>query len=171
MKIIDVNGNERECTKAVPDPKFPGYMKVNYKSKTRKDHSHTEWYPIIEFVKNNPQLKKLAKDSAIPPQEILGVVSRGGKDFLRDKKQNLVGDAYVGMPLWISRGKGEGQVRKVMSNSHDTIYIGKDWKEIPDKTSQYVVSYNIVKNPKPMGNQLPWVETDKNLKKLKKTKK
>ena len=43
MKIIDVNGNERECVSATPDKGFPGYMKLEFKSKIRKGYQHSEW--------------------------------------------------------------------------------------------------------------------------------
>ena len=37
MKIIDINGEERDCVKVYPDPKFAGYMKVEFASKTALD--------------------------------------------------------------------------------------------------------------------------------------
>ncbi len=154
MKIIDVNGNERECVSATPDKGFPGYMKIEFKSKIRKDYHHSEWYPVNEFVKNNPKLAHLAKGAPKPPKEDLGVVTSASKTSLTDKKKKWKTNNFAGYPLWISRGKGEAQTRKIISNTKNTLTINQPWKVIPDKTSQYVISFN-VHNPQVMGATLP----------------
>jgi len=154
MRITDINGNERECVRISPDKNWPGYMKIEYLSKLRKDYQHAEWYPVKDFIKNNPQLKHLATAAPKPTPEILGIVSRAGKFTLADKTKNWKKNCFTGSPIWISRGKGEAQVRKVVSNSKNTITINRQWETIPNKTSQYIVSYNI-HDPKIFGNTLP----------------
>lgn len=64
---------------------------------------------------------------------------------------------------WISRGKGEGQIRTILKNNHNTLIINKEWEIIPDITSQYVISHN-VHNPKILGNTLPQYEIPKGIK-------
>lgn len=159
MNIVDVNGNLRECVSAAPDPDFPGFMKIEYKSKNRKGYTHFEWYPIIDFVKNNPKLSKLAHGAKPSPREDLGVVSKAGKDFIEDITKNWPKNIYMGTPVWISRGKGEGELMKVVRNNKNRLYINKPWKVLPDKSSQYVVSHNVNKNIKAVGNNLPGIET------------
>jgi hypothetical protein len=159
MKITDVNGNLRDCISIVPDPAFPGFMKIEYESKNRPGYTHSEWYPIIDFLKNNPKLLKLVKGAKQSFSEDLGVVTRAGKEFIQDISKNWLKDIFVGTPVWISRGKGEGEQRKVIKNNKNKLYLDKPWLIIPDKSSQYVVSFNIRQDIKPAGNTLPGIET------------
>jgi hypothetical protein len=154
MKIIDVNGNERECVNATPDKNFPGYMKIEFKSKIRKGYHHSEWYEIDQFVKNNPQLSHLAKGAPQMPKEDLGSVTSATKTSLTDKKKKWKVNEFAGNHLWISRGKGEAQTRRIISNTKNTLKIDRPWREIPDQSSQYVISIN-VHEPKVMGATLP----------------
>jgi len=157
MKIIDINGEERDCLSVAPDPKFAGYIKVDFASKNRQGYTHSEWYPIADFVKNNPSLKHLTQKAVKLVNDDLGVVTSAKKNSLTDKSKNWQKNDYAGFPLWISRGKGEGQTRTVVSNTQNTLYIDKPWKDVPNSTSQYVLSYN-VHNPQVRGNTLPTAE-------------
>ncbi len=150
MKIVDLNGNERDCVKAYLDKDYLGYMRVEFKTAVR---SHHEWYPIDEFIKNNPKLKQLAGGAPRTTEETLGIVTASTPTKLTDTKQKWEVNSYIGFPVWISRGLGEGQVRIVVSNTKNTIEVDKKWNILPNKTSQYVLSYNI-HNPKPIGNIL-----------------
>jgi hypothetical protein len=167
MKIIDINGKERECFKVFPDSKFAGFMKIEYTSKTRKGYAHSEWYPIKDFIKNNPTLKNLTTGAPKVAEDTLGRVSKADKTILTDKSQNWKENCYLGFPVWISRGKGEGQTRTIVSNTHNTITINKKWEIIPDKSSQYVISHN-VHDPQIIGNTLG---LDKKIKRVKKVSK
>lgn len=149
MKIIDLNGKEKECEKAYPDPDWPGYMRVEYKNPRRSYHV---WYPIEEFKKNNPNLEGLVKDAYIPPPEITGIVSSSTDITLTDKTQSWVINTYAGFPVWISKGQGEGQVRTVLSNTYDTLVIDKKWDTKLNKFSQYVLSRNIHEQMRATGN-------------------
>lgn len=157
MKIIDINGIKRECVSVVPDKAFPGFMKVEYKSKIRKDYTHSEWYPIADFVKNNPRLAHLAKGAPKPPKEDLGIVSKATTNSLYDKTKKWRKNIFAGYPLWISRGKGEGQTRTILSNDARRLTIDKNWDVIPDRSSQYVISFNI-HDPQVLGNILPGMD-------------
>ena len=173
MQIIDINGNARECTSAVPDSDFPGYMKVIYVSKNRKGYTHSEWYPITDFVKNNPKLSELSLGAKSLAKEDLGAVTRATENTLTDLIKDWPKDIYIGTPVWISRGKGEGQQRVVVSNEKNKLTIDKNWDAIPDSTSQYVISFNVNKDIKAVGNTLPGIETrqvmDNLIKKAKKS--
>ena len=157
MTITDINGSVRECLSISPDKDWPGYMKIEYQSKIRKDYKHSEWYPVGDFIKNNPKLKHLATTAIKPTPEVLGVVSKAGKYSLTDKNKKWDENCFTGSPIWISRGKGEAQVRKVVGNTKNTINIDKKWEIIPNKTSQYIISNNI-HNPQILGNTLPGIE-------------
>ena len=151
MRIIDLNGTERDCVSAYPDKEWPGYMRVEFKTEVR---SHHVWYPIDEFVKNNPNLAGLTKNAPPTVKETVGVVSASTKNTLTDKKQQWKEDIYKDFPVWISRGLGEGQIRTVISNTKSSVTVDKKWDVNPDKTSQYVLSHNI-HNPQVFGNTLP----------------
>lgn len=147
MKIIDINGSEREAKEVFPDPNYPGFMKVVFRR-------HHEWYSIQEFLEFNPDKKNLTQAAVAVPEEIVGVVTSSGKDFLKDTGQKFEENVYQGYFVWISRGKGEAQKRAVVKNNHNTLYIDKPWDTRPNKTSQYVISRN-VQDVRAFGNSLP----------------
>jgi hypothetical protein len=147
MKIVDINGTEREAKSVAPDPKFPGYMKVEFRR-------HHEWYTIKEFLQFNPKLDHLTQGAAEPPQDVVGYVTKAGPDFIIDEKAALKPRAHLGMEIWISRGKGESQQRNVVKNTKTRITVDKPWDPVPDQSSQFVISQSIMDVPA-MGNTLP----------------
>lgn len=147
MKIIDINGAERNCQNAYPDPSYPGYIKVEFRS-------HHEWFTIKEFLAANPSLSNLTQDTPAIPDEDLGVVTSSSQDSLKDSGKNWKVNDYLGFTLWISRGKGESQTRIVTKNSHNTLYIDRPWDIKPNKTSQYVLTHE-VHDSVVHGNALP----------------
>ncbi|MDP2585483.1 MAG: hypothetical protein Q8P29_01230 [Candidatus Levybacteria bacterium] len=150
MIIIDINGNERKCAKAYPDPSYPGFIKVEYVTPRR---SYNEWYPINDFLAKNPNLADLIKEIKPEAPEINGIATSTTKTSLTDKTQKWKRNAYAGFPVWIARGQGEGQVRTVTSNTKDTLVIDKNWETKPNKFSEYVLSRNIHKHMTATGNQ------------------
>lgn len=162
MLISDINGQKRECVAIFADKKFPGFLKIKYISRYRQGHMYYEWYRKDEFIKNNPHLAHLAKNVA-SWQEDLGVVSKADKKSLTDKTKNWRENIFAGYPVWIARGKGEGQIRTILKNSHNTLYLDTAWNILPNKTSQYVISNNI-HNPQVMGNVLPQYNIPKGIK-------
>ncbi len=158
MKIVDINGNLRECVRVYLDDKWPGFVSIDFESKLRTGYKHTEYYPVEDFRKNNPDLEYLVKDVAREANEVAGVVSSSDNASLTDKTQKWQENIYAGFPVWISRGRGEGQTRTVLSNSKDTIIIDKAWDVKPNKFSQYVLSRNIKDNMPAAGNILPQEE-------------
>lgn len=153
MEIIDINGNKREYIRAELDGKWPGFVRVDFESKNRAGYQHSEWYPVAEFLKNNPKLASSIKNAPPSPNDDLGVVSSSKKQSLTDKNKKWTKDAYAGFPVWISRGKGEGQTRTIIANTANTVTVNSPWDVIPNKTSQYVISFNI-NAPKVFGNSL-----------------
>lgn len=162
MKIIDINGNERECLKVTSDPAYPGFVKVDFIPRFRKGDIFNEWYPIDLFLAKNPAFKKAFAKTEV--KEDLGVVSYASSLTLVDRSKKWEANIFKDITVWISRGKGEGQTRKIVSNSEDTIIIDKPWETTPDKTSQYVISNN-VNNPQILGNTLPEAKEEKRKKK------
>ena len=158
MLITDINGTKRECAAAYPDKDYPGYIKVEYQTKFR---NYTEWYPIEEFKSRNPDLLYLVEGVREEAKDVTGVASRSTDTTLTDGKQKWEKNIYAGFPLWISRGKGEGQVRTILSNTKNTIVIDKRWEVKPNRFSQYVISRNIKEDVKPAGNILTEEEIHK----------
>lgn len=149
MVITDINGKQRKCVKAYPDKDYPGYIKVEYKNERR---SYNEWYPVNEFLAKNPDFNDPTKEIKHEAPEITGVVTSATSITLTDKTQNWQSNAYVEFPVWICRGKGEGQVRNVASNTKDTLIIDKQWEDKPNKFSEYVLSRNIHEQMPAAGN-------------------
>jgi hypothetical protein len=147
MKIIDINDREREVESVTPDPKFAGYVRVQFKR-------YHEWYTIPEFLEKNPDLKHLTKNAPKIADDLVGIVTQASKNTIKDTTQDWKKDHYLGMYVWISRGKGEGQSRTVVSNTKNTLSVDKDWDILPNKTSQFVITAQL-KKTKAMGNTLP----------------
>ena len=125
MKIIDINGIEREVQSVSPDPGYPGFMRVEFKR-------HHEWMSYSEFIDKNPSLKHLLDSAASPPKDVVSIVTGATKNTLTDKDQTWKKDAYLGMTVWISRGLGEGQKRTVIKNTKITLTVDQDWHPKPD---------------------------------------
>lgn len=153
MLIIDINDNQREAKSIVPDPNYPGFLKVEFLKRF-------DWYSVKEFLEKNPALAYLVKQVRAIPEDTLGVVTTATETTLRDTKQNLKENAYVGFIVWISRGLGEGQKRLITGNTANSITIDTAWEIQPDSTSQYVLSHNI-HDVSPHGNTLPAVDQAK----------
>ena len=158
MVIFDINGNQRNCAKAYPDPNYPGYVKVEFVTPRR---SYNEWYPIDEFNIRNPNLSSLTTSVVHVAPDLSGVVSTSTTTTITDKTQKWQTNSYAGFPVWISRGKGEGQVRTVLSNTKNTIIVDHDWEIRPNRFSQYVLSHNIHGEKKAVGNILTQEEIHK----------
>lgn len=140
MKIVDINGKTRDCVKAYPDPSYPGFIRVEYENPRRKYHV---WYPVDDFIKNNPGLMEVIKGTSKPPAEITSTPTSATKSTLTDSTQKWEEDIYKGLHVWIGRGKGEGQSEEIIANTTDTLILKENWKELPDETSQYVISEHI----------------------------
>ena len=154
MKVIDVNGNERDCEQVLLDNKYPGFITVEFKSKNRPNQSHFEWYPITDFNQKNPNLSKTLGNPSPPPKSDLGVVTHSGEFYLEDITKDWQDNIFVGFMVWISRGTGEGQVRNIKSNTKNTLTIDQVWETLPDQKSQYLISYDI-HDVKILNNSLP----------------
>lgn len=148
MKIIDINGIEREVQSVAPDPGYPGFVRVEFKR-------HHEWMSFAEFSDKNPKLVNLIKDSAPLPQDVVSVVSGATKNTLTDAKADWQKNVYLGMTVWISRGLGEGQKRTVIKNTKITLTLDRPWEIKPDSTSQYVITSAVQDSVRAMGNTLP----------------
>jgi hypothetical protein len=159
IKITDSNGIIRECVKVSLDKNFPGFIRADFESKIRRGYKHSEWFPQDEFLDRNPGLKKEMDLDTPTVEEDLGVVTVSGNSYLQDISKNWKANYYVGVPVWISRGKGESQQRIVTKNDKNKLFINKDWKIKPDNTSQYVLSYNVQDNILAQGNTLPGIDT------------
>lgn len=156
MKIIDINGRERECVRAYFNHSWPGYVTVEFESKRRKGYKHTEWMPIDDFFAHNPSLKNTITTQGLPPKrplQLAGQVTSALKDSLTDTTQNWDPNSYAGMYCWISRGKGEGQVRIILKNTKSRVVVDKPWDTRPNHTSQYSLLYHRPTTPA-QGNTL-----------------
>lgn len=157
MQIIDINGKARDCVRAHLDPHWPGFVTIDYESKNRPGYKHTEWYPIPDFLSQNPNLAHLVKGVDITPaKDLAGIVTKCTSLTLTDKTQNWELNDYAGFYVWISRGVGEGQVRTVLSCTKNTLSLDKPWdKPLPNHTSQYVLSRQLGQATNSRGNTLP----------------
>lgn len=152
MKIIDINGLERDCLEVIADSHHPGFVKVVIPSRRTPTEPRIEWYPLADFVARNPSFADTL--GSPPPPEITGIITKATKTTATDDTQNWTPNIYQNFTLWISRGTGEGQTRTIVKNNHNTISIDQPWVTKPDKTSQYVISTNI-HHPLAQGNSLP----------------
>jgi len=152
--ITDINGSKRECLNVTHDMSYPGYVKVEFASNRAAPATYFEWYPLDDFTSHNPDLAHIVNKGKQPAEDDLGVVSKSTLTTLTDKTKKWKPNTYIDFPLWISRGTGEGQVRKIVSNTHNMLTLDSAFDIKPDKTSQYVISHNI-HDVQVMDNTLP----------------
>jgi hypothetical protein len=154
MLIKDINGEERNCLSLSQDESYSGFVKVEYNSRRQPSQNFFEWYPLETFLINNPTLAgKFNKTPQNETSEDLGVVSEATQNTLTDRTKLWKKNSLQNIKVWISRGKGEGQVRVIAFNTRQSLTVDQPWDIIPDKTSQYVISQNI-HNPQVLGNTL-----------------
>ena len=161
MKIVDINNQERNCDKVYLDPHWPGFVTVLFVSKNRPGFKHTEWMPQEQFFQNNPELKgKVSADflPTPPPPQIASIVTGATADTLSDNTRSWKKNLYAGYFCWISRGKGEGQVRTILSNTPKKLTLDKPWEVRPNKTSQFAILHNKPVANKDNKNTLPEVD-------------
>ena len=85
--------------------------------------------------------------------DFTGSVSSAEKNSLTDAGRAFLQDEFSGRYVFIISGKGCGQVRKIISNTSDTLAVDNDWDIQPDSGSRYEIdSYyanrNIIVNNK-----------------------
>jgi len=66
-----------------------------------------------------------------------GRASGGTSNTLVDNTKTWKTDMWKGAYVHIYDGTGKGQIRKIISNTSDTLTVDEDWTEIPDDTSKY----------------------------------
>ncbi|OGK29873.1 hypothetical protein A3I56_01730 [Candidatus Roizmanbacteria bacterium RIFCSPLOWO2_02_FULL_43_10] len=156
LLVTDINGSTRECLHITHDMNYPGYVRVEFASHRDAPKTYVEWYPLDDFIARNPQHAHIVNKGKQPAKDDLGIVSKATLTSLSDKTKNWKSDMFKDFPLWISRGTGEGQVRKITGNTQNTVTIDVPFDIKPDKTSQYVISHN-VHDAQVMHNALPKV--------------
>lgn len=162
MKIIDINGRERECLRVFLDPAWPGYVSVEFKRTSDPEKTRVEWMPLPDFAAKNPQLKDLfVGHSTAPAPDTAGVVTSAGKDTLVDSLASWNPNSYAGYFVWISRGPGDGTTRTILKNTTTILYIDKPWDKKPNKDSQYAIVARLPQNHDPSGQILPLTELRK----------
>ncbi len=157
MKITDINNNLRDCNRAFLDPNWPGYVSVNYPSKSAPEKTRTDWIPIQTFIDKNPNYQDLIENYSdqkpLPPQ-ITGITTSAQENSLSDTTQNWQKNIYAGFFVWISRGLGEGQVKCILANTKNKLLLDSVWEIKPNKTSQYTIVY-LKPSVSVMNNTLP----------------
>lgn len=68
-----------------------------------------------------------------------GTTSSATTTSLSDTTQAWAVDAYRGWDVWILDGTGAGQVRRILSNTNDTLTLDAAWTTTPDSTSIFVL--------------------------------
>ncbi|MGB9604597.1 MAG: phage tail protein [Bryobacteraceae bacterium] len=63
-----------------------------------------------------------------------------GEDRIGNTEARMAADAYQGMVVRITRGKGAGQERAVVANDATTLVVSPRWSVTPDQTSHFVVA-------------------------------
>lgn len=81
-----------------------------------------------------------------------GQITSATTNSLTDTKKNWPLNILRGKKLTIWYGQGIGQMVSVQSNTHNQIFIDGDWITIPDKTSNYRVRINSIREYCPKCN-------------------
>ncbi len=63
-----------------------------------------------------------------------------GADRVGNTEARMATDAYAGMVVRITRGRGAGQERTVVANDATTLVVRPNWAVVPDHSSHFVVA-------------------------------
>lgn len=77
--------------------------------------------------------------TATAGQQTATTLKDTAKDWSKDKFGNTVTNRWKGKVVKITGGTGAGQERYIVSNTADTLTIGKAWTTNPDGTSTYAI--------------------------------
>jgi len=161
MKITDINGNQKDCERVFLDASWPGYVTIVSPSKSDPNKKRTDWIPLQDFIDKNPDYQGLIENygaqKPLPPQ-ISGIVTSAQENSLSDSTQKWQKNIYAGFYVWISRGKGEGQVKCILGNTNNKLLLDTIWETKPNKTSQYTIVY-LKPTVSVMNNTLPEAKT------------
>jgi len=95
------------------------------------------WQTLLEHalrsIMSDSDAARLAKRDA-------GTVTAGGANTLRDASKTWTNDEWRDYVVNIVQGVGKGQVRRVVSNTADTLTVDRNWDTTPDATSRYRIS-------------------------------
>ena len=80
-----------------------------------------------------------ALDGPEPQGDLSGVVDSAGPMLIVDSGASYTADGVVNSPVWITKGRGIGQSRRVVSVSSGQIVTDRPWAVTPDSTSSYQV--------------------------------
>jgi len=89
----------------------------------------TIYYPLRELKDILTQKVEYGLDS--------GTVSSATSNTLTDSAKNWGTDIWVDTYVEITDGTGKGQIRKISSNTADTLTVAANWSTVPDNTSKY----------------------------------
>jgi len=67
-------------------------------------------------------------------------VSAAGANTVSSATLTMTANAYAGMTVRITRGKGAGQERSVLSNDATTLTVTPGWSIVPDASSRFVIA-------------------------------
>ena len=70
-----------------------------------------------------------------------GMVTSATSTTLTDTSKNWPTDQWKDYVVEITSGKGAGQIRKIVSNTSDTLTVDPPWTTIPDNTSRYAIRF------------------------------
>jgi len=87
------------------------------------------YYPLRELKDVLTQKVEYGLDS--------GSVSSATSNTLTDNTKDWGTDIWVDTYVEITDGTGKGQIRKISSNSSDTLTVSSNWTTTPDSTSKY----------------------------------
>lgn len=71
-----------------------------------------------------------------------GVATSSTDATLTDSTQEWTPNIFTNRIIWVYKGTGEGQVRRIESNTGTQITVDEDWEVSLDTTSRYRVIYN-----------------------------
>ena len=70
-----------------------------------------------------------------------GNVTSASSNTLTDSSKNWPTDQWKDYIVEIVSGTGAGQVRRIVSNTKDTLTVEPDWTTVPDSTSRYAIRF------------------------------
>jgi len=115
-----------------------------------------------EYVINRNNLTNIYIDgnSSVALGKAYKIIHSTYNDKLQDTTKSWTTDGageHSGRYVYIRAGTGQGQLRQIVRNDMDTLYLKLGWNTVPDETSQYEI-YENTAQVLYLGNGIDWLQ-------------
>lgn len=136
------------------------YGRYMYANTTDATSSGSNAGDLYQINKNTGSYIYVSGNCTVASGKAYKIIHASYQDKFQDSSKNWNtenGGQFAGKYLYIKAGRGAGQLRQIVYNDIDTLYLKLSWSTVPDETSQYEI-YDTVSQVLYLGNGIDWIQ-------------